>query len=118
MWEPISRTYLDQMIATDLTMCSEDQRVFFGRVAIVPEKWSQSPWGDRGQGFWVIAICDNKVLWYNDIEDGFNVSRFAARGRIPDEEYWCNQDTLAIALPALTSDDRLRLGPPQPIRDS
>ncbi len=31
---------------------------------------------------------DSLVLWYNDIEDGFNVSRFTTWGAIPDDEYW------------------------------
>ena len=41
------------------------------------------------------------MLWYNDIADGFNVSVFTVWGTIPAEEYWCNQDELILALPAL-----------------
>jgi hypothetical protein len=43
------------------------------------------------------------VLWYNDIEDGFNVSRFVQWGEIPSDEYWCSQDPLQYALPKLAA---------------
>ena len=99
MWEPITRGELDELIATDLADCSEDERAIYARTAITPEKWRQSPWGDDGGGFWVVAVSDAKVLWYNDIEEGFNVSRFVTRGRIPEGEYWCNQDRLGWAVP-------------------
>ena len=36
------------------------------------------------------------VLWYNDIEEGFNTSSFTHEGVI--EQYWCNQDTLHEAM--------------------
>jgi hypothetical protein len=51
-----------------------------------------------GGGFWVIAVIRDKVLWYNDIEGGFNVSRFDRYGTIPSDEYRSNQDTLTLAL--------------------
>lgn len=115
MWEPITQDELDELIARDLVTCSEQQRAIYGRTAITPEKWRQSPWGDEGGGFWALAISGARVLWYNDIEDGFNVSRFFTRGRIPDDEYWCNQDPLGRALRYLVDDLRgYRLGPPRP----
>ena len=48
-----------------------------------------------------MAVHADRVIWYNDIEDGFNVSRFEIQGRIPDDEYWCNQDPLRWALAGL-----------------
>lgn len=35
-------------------------------------------------------------LWFNDIEDGFNRSKYSDFGKI--DEYWCNQDRLEIAI--------------------
>ena len=117
MWELITHEGLDGLIASDLADCSEERRAIYAHTAITPEKWRQSPWGDEGGGFWVIAVCGAKVLWYNDIEDGFNVSRFATYGRIPDDEYWCNQDPLGLAIRYLVDDLRgYRLGPPSPDR--
>ena len=67
-------------------------RRFWDAVCIEPEKWQLHPNGDAGGGFWVVAIVGRSVIWYNDIEEGFNRSRYATYGRIDD--YWCNQDDL------------------------
>ena len=114
MWEPITRDELDELIATDIAECSEAQRAIYARTSITPEKWRQSPWGDLGGGFWAVAVYGTKVLWYNDIEDGFNISSFVTSGRIPDDEYWCDQDPLKFALPYLVDDPpRWRRGAPR-----
>lgn len=55
-------------------------------------KWGLHPWGDEGGGFWVVGLIGDHVLWYNDIEGGFNWSRYSQFGEIG--EYWCNQDEL------------------------
>ena len=115
-WTPLSRQELDERIAADLADCSDEARSYFQTVAVEPNKWQQSPYGDEGGGFWVIAIDHDRVLWYNDIEDGFNVSRFTSRGTIPDTEYWCNQDRIGWALPKLRTGVGATgtLGPPEP----
>jgi hypothetical protein len=41
------------------------------------------------------------VIWYNDIEEGFNRSRYTAYGSIDD--YWCNQDELELTVQYLMS---------------
>ena len=53
-----------------------------------PEKWLNDPLGDLGGGFWVVAIVGDRGIYYNDIEDGFNVSTFTSWGEIDD--YVCN----------------------------
>jgi hypothetical protein len=90
----LSPIELDQIIQRELAACSDEQRAFFGVVAFQPTKWRQSPWGNESGGFWAVAVNEDRVLWYNEIEEGFNVSRFTSRGTIPDNEYWCNQDPL------------------------
>ena len=62
-----------------------------------------------------MAVHDELVLWFNDIEDGFNVSRFDRRGEIPAHEYWCNQDEIAWALDRLRAEASGGRGPPEPI---
>jgi hypothetical protein len=97
-WRPLSLTDLQAIVERDLTACSDEQRAFFRQIAIQPAKWHQSPWGDQAGGFWAVAVIDDRVLWYNDIEEGFNVSRFTKWGTIPKNEYSCNQDSLLEAL--------------------
>src|SRR5205085_2560933 len=76
----VSATELDQIIQRDLAACSDEQRAFFRGVAFQPTRWRQSRWGDQSGGFWAVAAHEDRVLWYNEIEDGFNVSRFTTWG--------------------------------------
>lgn len=76
---------------------------FWEMIKIQPEKWTEKEYGEEGDGFWVVAIYGNRVLWYNDIEEGFNSSTYSEYGHI--DEYACNQYSLSeiihsIALPA------------------
>ena len=71
---------------------SLEQRLTWELIKIDPHKWSQEPHGNQGGGFWVVAIIGNSVIWFNDIEEGFNRSTFKEFGKI--EEYYCNQDKL------------------------
>ena len=41
------------------------------------------------------GIIGSTVVWYNDLEDGFNRSRYTRFGTIDD---WCNQDELEQTL--------------------
>src|ERR1700720_2971969 len=98
---PISLEDLQVLVRKELVACSDDRRAFFAGVAFDPVKWQQSPWGHVSGGFWALATFHDRVLWYNDIEEGFNVSRFGTVGVIPDDEYWCHQDALCVALAEL-----------------
>jgi len=114
-WNPIERSRLEAMLARDLADCAEDQKQLFEQVRIPPEKWKLPPYGDAGGGFWVVAFYRDRVLWSNDIEDGFNVSCYEVAGEIPEAEYWCNQDPLRWALPRLLDELGQRWGAPDPI---
>jgi hypothetical protein len=114
-WQPISPSALEELVSRELGDCPGDQQRFFAQVRIAPAKWQLPPWGDDGGGFWAVAVYGNRVLWYNDIEDGFNVSTFVVPGEIPQGEYWCNQDELRWALPRLQGDLGIRLGAPMPV---
>ena len=114
-WKPISRASLDELIDKGLAAATPDERTLFARTKVTPTKWQLSPWGDLGGGFWVVAVMEDRVLWYDDIEDGFNVSRFTSAGTIPSSEYWCNQSELQWALPALAGEAQGKFGPPEPL---
>ena len=83
-----------------------------------PEKWQCPPWGDMGGGFWVVGLVGSLVLWYNDIEEGFNLSPWTQYGTIG--EYRCSQDELEHALQNLlrlieTGEGFRYMGPPVPL---
>lgn len=95
-----------------------EQREFFQGASIAPAKWRLTPWGDEGGGFRAVAVNLDRVLWYNDIEEGFNVSRFDVEGENPRDEYWCNHDPLRWALPRLQGERGTRRGPPEPVANA
>jgi hypothetical protein len=72
---------------------------FWEAVRIPPEKWVQHPYGDGGGGFWVVGVLGSRVVWFNDLEHGFNVSDYKSAGKIAD--YWCDQHPLEVVLQQL-----------------
>jgi hypothetical protein len=86
---PISRDKLLKTMSSALEYADDTVREAWERVRIEPQKWQCLPWSDQGGGFWVVAEMRGKVIWYNDIEEGFNTSPFTTRGIIG--EYRCNQ---------------------------
>ncbi|MDD1609339.1 MAG: hypothetical protein LUO95_01670 [Methylococcaceae bacterium] len=100
-WQPISELeILDNIILAEARMNIEQQR-FWNTIKINPKKWQQTTYGDgdEGNGFWAVAVIEQFVIWFNDIEDGFNVSTYKQYGVI--EEYWCNQDKLEWTIQSL-----------------
>lgn len=96
-----------------------EQRRVWDVIKIHPEKWQQEPWGNESKGFWVVAIIGSNVIWFNDIEDGYNQSTYTNYGTI--EEYYCNQDELEWAVQNVINMlkdghySARRAGEPQPI---
>jgi len=93
-WKPISEAALRGRVAQGEARMSPSQLRMWEAIRIDPERWLQHPYGDPGNGFWVVALIGRTVIWYNDIEEGFNRSGYSAYGQI--EDYWCNQDELEI----------------------
>jgi hypothetical protein len=91
-WEPISLEDLQKHIKNLEFLFAEDQKSFWALIRITPEKWSEETTGEEGGGFWVVAIFGRQVIYYNDIEDGFNISAYPKYGVI--QEYYANQSEL------------------------
>lgn len=89
IWAPITREELDALITKALLQSSHEAKRCYSLISMPPTKWALSPWGDEGGGFWVIAVFGCRALWYNDIEDGFNVSSYSAWGVL--DSYACDQ---------------------------
>lgn len=121
-WHPISRDDLLSLIATGESAMAPDLLAFWGQIRLDPVKWSLPPWGDQGGGFWVVGIIGQQVVWYNDIEDGFNRGCFERFGRIKD--YWCDQLELDQCVHWVFAEfhgekrQPHRAGPPEPISEN
>lgn len=98
-WSPIQKFELAELIASGLAEADDSVREAWERIRIEPQKWRCSPWGDDGGGFFVVAVSGDSVIWFNDIEGGFNTCSFRGRGIIDD--YRSNQSDFADVLNAL-----------------
>ncbi len=98
-WQPISEANLyDLIIESEGEMTAKERR-YWDKIKIVPAKWQENSYGKIGGGFWVVGLIGNEVIWYNDIEDGFNISSYSVYGTI--DEYSCNQDELHFTIKRL-----------------
>jgi len=95
-WKPIEIEELNVLIEKAINKMSETQRQFWTKISIAPIKWKEKDFGEKGNGFWAIGVYENKIIWYNDIEEGFNVSTFKISGII--NEYGTEQDELQWAV--------------------
>jgi len=100
-WQPITEAALRERIAQGEARMSVEQLRLWRLVRIEPAKWRQEPWGNQGGGFWAVGLIGQSVLWYNDIEEGFNRSICTRHGTIDD--YFCNHDELEVTMGFLVS---------------
>jgi hypothetical protein len=91
-WQPITEEQLSDEINRGVTKMTLEQFRLWEAIHVLQQKWKLSPWGDLGGGFLIVAIVGQTVVWYNDIEGGFNRSVYLQLGVI--NNYWCNQDEL------------------------
>ncbi|MBX7113205.1 MAG: hypothetical protein K1X64_02635 [Myxococcaceae bacterium] len=69
-------------MATALAEADDVVRMAWERIRIEPQKWRCKLSVYSGDEFWAVAVTGNQVIWFNDIEDGFNTSPFQTRGVI------------------------------------
>ena len=87
MWTPISLPELEEWISHGESKLKGELLNFWALIKIQPQKWQESEYGNEGGGFWVVAIFGNTVIYFNDIEEGFNLLSYSTYGQI--SEYCC-----------------------------
>ncbi len=100
-WEPITKKALQARVAQGIARMTDSQRRLWRAMEVDPLKWEQHPYGEQGGGFWVVGILGGTVIWYNDVEEGFNRSAYSKFGII--DEYFCNQDELELTVQYVAS---------------
>jgi len=70
------------LIDTHYWCMSDAEREFWKLVKVSPQIWKGSPSGKNYYSFWAVAIFGNKVIWYNHIEEGFELSEYSTLGEI------------------------------------
>jgi hypothetical protein len=96
-WQPATIEGVNQIVAKDLKDCDADQIATFDKYRVEP---FSAPIVRNGQTERVVVVARNgdQVIYYEDVENGFNVSPISPDGRVL--EHWCNQDELRFALNA------------------
>ena len=89
----ISEEQIWDIINRQVHSLSPSEDYIWNAVKTLPDLWFCPVWNDGNEKFWAVGIIGNHVIWFNHVEDGFNISRYAKIGTI--EEYWCNQDDIS-----------------------
>lgn len=95
-WQIIYEEEIHELIAQAWDEMSGQLKAFWEEIKIVPEKWELEGYTPEGEGYWVVAQKDSYVIWYNNSEAGFNLSRFDESGQI--SEYQWRQEELETAV--------------------
>jgi hypothetical protein len=94
-WKPASIKEVKEVIHQDLADCDPEQLAVFHQYAVEPFAATILRYG-RTESVIVLARRNDEVIYWEDVESGFNVSPIDENGRIL--EHWCNQDELCYAL--------------------
>lgn len=94
-WQPISVSELEALIASQLLACTPAQQAAFAtyRVAMYHVPFQRPTALER---VLVVAELPSGMLYYEDVEEGFEVGAMDAAGGIQD--HGCNQLKLTHAL--------------------
>jgi hypothetical protein len=88
-WKPLAADELEQIVERELPACEPAQQEAFRQLRIAPRA---TPIVRGGSVEYVFAVAarGNEVLYYEDVEEGFNVSPLDAGGAIanPGFEQW------------------------------
>ena len=113
--KPTRVAEVTKIVENDLANCDDEQRAIFLRYGVEPY---EAPILRHGEMETVIVVArkGKEVIYWEDVEEGFNLSPVAEDGRIL--EHWCNQDELGLALNAWVEGRTHwgKLGPAAPIR--
>jgi hypothetical protein len=96
-WQPATIADVKMIVEEDLTTCDAEQAAAFRRYSVDPYPTPILRYG-RLESVIVVARRGDEVIYWEDVEAGFNVSPVALDGRILN--HWCNQDELGYALNA------------------
>ena len=114
-WHPATIEDVREIIKTDLASCDPQQRNIFQKFFVEPY-FAPIYRYDNLEQLVVVARKEDEVMYWEDIDGGFNISPTDSTGLIL--EHWCNQDELKHAL-TFWMDDQSRPAkcrPAQPIK--
>jgi hypothetical protein len=94
-WKPASAEDVREIVRRDLALCDAEQTAAFHRFAVEPYAANIDRYG-RLESVIVVACRNNEVIYWEDVELGFNISPIDENGTIL--KHWCNEDELGRAV--------------------
>jgi hypothetical protein len=116
-WKPATKDEVEAIIAADLRECTAAQRETWKRYCVPLRSAPIERYG-KSEHVFIVAQRGNEVLYWEDVEEGFNFSELGPNGEIL--EHSCNQDGLQYALNKWTKGSGFhdqRRGPAEPVPD-
>jgi len=96
-WKPATIDEVKQIVERDLANCSREQIALFERYRVQPHLAPIMRSGNT-ESVVVIAQRGGEVIYWEDVEEGFEVCQVDSDGRIL--EPGCDQNDLRVALDA------------------
>lgn len=94
-WQPATIEDVKAIIREDLGKCDAAQSEAFRRFAVEPYAARLQRYG-KAETAIVVARKGIEAMYWEDVEEGFNISRVSSDGSLLDHH--CNQDDLSLAL--------------------
>lgn len=114
-WQPATIEEVKNILKAGLQECSSEQIAIFRQCSVEPYLAPIVRYEMSGEVV-VVARKSDEVIYWEDIEEGFNISLVGPDGQVL--EHWCNQDDLGVALARLVVSREHRtgnLGPAKPL---
>lgn len=94
-WKPATIDQVREIVESDLSNCDAEQHAAFRKYRVDPCYGKIVRYGHPSLVV-IVARKEHEVIYWEDVEEGFNVSPVGGDGEIL--EHWCNQDELGLAL--------------------
>lgn len=94
-WRPATIPEVKKILEADLAKCDDQQRAAYRQYSVEPHVAPLARYGKLEEVV-VVAEKSGQAIYWEDIEEGFNVSPLGPDGMIL--EHRCNQDELGHAL--------------------
>lgn len=90
-WKPITKEELERELETQCNDLSPEEMGFFSSIK-VPLESVEIDRNGRLENVYVVARQEQSVVFYEDVEEGFEISKLNSQGVI--DEYGANQFTI------------------------
>lgn len=95
MWQPVSLAELQELVSKELQRCTQNQKEAFTLFRVPFYQVPVHRFGKR-ESVWVVAKLPSALLYYEDVEEGFELGILDEDGALQD--HGCHQYELSHVL--------------------